>query len=157
MESTLDIKNSLYYEGDIDESLLVFFMKKINSINYCSSKCKSNLKIVLIELITNAITHFSGLPYGRLLIKKENNDCIIAVSNLVDEKGFKQLIENINHIKTLKNVKQEYNNLLAAASFDKLMGLGLLEIYNKSNGNLEISSVPAHEYKLITIKLKIDG
>ncbi len=153
----MELKNRIYYEGDLDEDVLIFFMKKTNTIDFCSGKTKSNLKIALIELITNAITHLSGVAYGRVLVTKQNDDCYVAVSNIVNPNSLVVLMDNIKRIKSIKDVKKEYNKLLADASFDKLVGLGLLEIFNKSNGNVEITTESALENTLVTIKLKING
>ena len=148
-------KNRIYFEGDLDENVLVFFLKKINDGNYFPNKFKSNLKIILIELITNAITHYHNVAFGKVLVEKKGDHYLISVTNFISQKNLQLLKKNLIYFKSLKEVRSQYNALLKSATLEKSVGLGLLEIFNKAKGNIKLQTQTVSGNKIITIKIKI--
>ncbi len=155
MKKVKENKNRIYFEGDLDENVLVFFLKKISDGNYFSNKFKSNLKIILIELITNAITHYHNLAFGKVLVEKNGDHYLISVTNFISQKNLQLLKKNLIYFKSLKEVKSQYHALLKSATLEKSAGLGLLEIYNRAKGNVQLQTQTVSGNKIITIKIKI--
>lgn len=149
-------KYIVYFEGEVDEAVLVFMIKKISDSKYIPNKLKSSLKFILIELITNMITHYSISSYGVVSVEKQKNDYLITASNFVSEQNLKKINANIEVIKKIKNVKGHYNDQLKSVTFDKSVNLGLIEIYNRCKGNLKLSTKEVGNALFLTFKIKLD-
>lgn len=149
-------KYIVYFEGEVDEAVLVFMIKKISDSKYIPNKLKSSLKFILIELITNMITHYSSSSYGVISVEKQKSDYLITASNFVSEQNLKKINANIEVIKKIKNVKGHYNDQLKSVTFDKSVNLGLIEIYNRCKGNLKLSTKEIGNALFLTFKIKLD-
>ncbi len=148
-------KYIIYFEGTVDETTLVFFIKKLSENKILPNKLKSSLKFILIELITNMISHNNEDSYGSISIQKENHDYMIITTNFSTEQNFETVKSNINAIKKIKNVKEHYNDQLKNVSFDKSVNLGLIEIYNRCEGDIKVSSKKAGKQLQITFKIQL--
>lgn len=149
-------KYIIYYEGEVDETVLVFFIKKISDTKLLPSRAKSNIKFILIELITNMISHYSSSSYGVISVEDNEGQIIITSGNYVSETNLKRIESNLDTVKRIKNVKDHYNEQLKSVSYDKSVNLGLIEIYNRCRGNLKLSSKQTGKNLFITFKIKLD-
>ena len=114
------------------------------------------MKFVLIELITNMISHSVADGYGTVSVEKDEDGVSIVSSNYSNKQQFEVIQSNLNLIKKVKNVKGHYNDQLKMVSFDKSVNLGLIEIYNRCNGKLKVSAKEVANQLLITFKLKVN-
>jgi hypothetical protein len=149
-------KYILRFEGEMDEAVLVFIIKKVSDSKVVSNKLKSSLKLVLIELITNIISHYSSSSYGAISLEKTNDGYLITASNYVNEQNLKTVKDNIDTIKKIKNPKGLYNDLLKSVSFNKSVNLGLIEIYNRCKGNIKLTTSGTGNPSFLTLKIKLD-
>lgn len=152
----IEHKYIIHYEGNVDETTLVFFIRKISDNKKLPNRLKSNLKFVLIELITNMISHSVADAYGTVSVEKDEDGVSIVSSNYSNKQQFEVIQSNLNLIKKVKNVKGHYNDQLKMVSFDKSVNLGLIEIYNRCNGELKVSAKEVANQLLITFKLKVN-
>lgn len=152
------IKNRyvIHFEGDVDESVLVFMIRKISDNKVLPNKLKSSLKFILIELITNIISHSLSNSYGIISVEKEERGYLVTAGNYVSEQNLKRINLNIDTIKKIKDIKGHYNNQLQSVSYDKSVNLGLIEIYNRCNGKLKITTKEAGKLVFLTFKIKLD-
>lgn len=144
------------FEGVVDEIALVFFIRKISESKVLSVKLKSTLKFVLIELVTNMISHNSGDSYGLISIEREKDGYSITTRNYSTRQNYKIIQSNIDAIKRIKNTKSYYNEQLKTVSFDKSVNLGLIEIYTRCGGMMKVTSKTEDKQLLITFKIKIN-
>lgn len=153
-----DITNKyiLYYEGEVDETVLVFFIKKISDTKLLPNRAKSNIKFILIELITNIISHYSSSSYGIISLEDNEGQLIITCGNYVSDLNLNRIESNLDVVKRIKNVKDHYNEQLKSVSYDKSVNLGLIEIYNRCKGNLKLSSKQTGKNLFVTFKIKLD-
>ncbi|MBL7896299.1 MAG: hypothetical protein JNK50_13465 [Bacteroidia bacterium] len=153
-----DITNRyiLYYEGEVDETVLVFFIKKISDTRLLPNRAKSNIKFILIELITNIISHYSSSSYGIISLEDNEGQVIITCGNYVSDANLKRIESNLDVVKRIKNVKDHYNEQLKSVSYDKSVNLGLIEIYNRCKGNLKLNSKQTGKNLFVTFKIKLD-
>lgn len=145
-----------HFEGSVDEVTLVFIIRKISEEKKLPGKIKSNLKFIFIELITNMISHHVGDSYGVISAEREKDHYLITASNISSEQNFKIINANLDTIKKIKNVKGYYNEQLKSVSYDKSVNLGLIEIYNRCNGNIKVTSKPEGRYLNLTFKIKLN-
>lgn len=148
-------KYLICFEGTIDETTLVFFIKKISENKTLPNKFKSGLKFILIELITNIISHNNGDSYGSVSIERDKNDYTIITTNFATEQNFETIKSNINVIKKIKNIKNHYNDQLKNVSYDKSVNLGLIEIYNRCDGDMKVTSKKVGKQLQITFKIQL--
>lgn len=146
----------IYFEGDIDELVLVFILKKLSQTQSCPKQIKSSLKIILIEIITNIISHHSFSNHGIISIKGFKGYCLIEAGNFANKENIEVIKANIDEVKKVKNIKDHYKNLLKSVSYEKSVNLGLIEIYNRSKGNLKLETQEILGKSFITFKIKID-
>lgn len=146
----------IYFEGEIDETVLVFMIRKISDNKVLPNKLKSSLKFILIELITNIISHYSTSSYGIISVEKQNDNYVITAANYVSEKNLKKINDNIDIIKKVKSAKEHYADLLKSVSFEKSVNLGLIEIYSRCKGNLKTSTKEIGKNIFLTFKIKLD-
>lgn len=158
MTKKSDIKNKyiIYYEGEVDEAVLVFFIKKISDTKLLPNRSKSNIKFILIELITNIISHYSSSSYGIISVEENEGQVLISSGNYVSETNLKRIESNLEVVKRIKSVKDHYNEQLKSVSYDKSVNLGLIEIYNRCKGNLKLSSKQIGKNLFITFKIKLN-
>ncbi|HRD37214.1 MAG TPA: DUF6272 family protein [Bacteroidia bacterium] len=158
MAKKSDIINKyiLHYEGEVDEAVLVFFIKKISDTKLLPNRAKSNIKFILIELITNIISHYSSSSYGVISVEDNEGQVIITCGNYVSDVNLKRIETNLDVVKRIKNVKDHYNEQLKSVSYDKSVNLGLIEIYNRCKGNLKLSSKQTGKNLFVTFKIKLD-
>ena len=153
-----EMKNKyiIYYEGEVDESVLVFFIKKISDTKHLTNRAKSNIKFILIELITNIISHYSSSSYGVISVEEDEGQVLITAGNYVSESNLKRIESNVDVVKKIKNVKDHYNEQLKSVSYDKSVNLGLIEIFNRCKGNLKLNSKQVGKNLFVTFKIKLD-
>lgn len=149
-------KYLVYFEGNIDEITLVYFIRKISESKEIPVRMRSSLKFVLIEMITNMISHSVGDSYGIISVQEEKGKYKILTRNYTNETNFKSILSNIDTIKKIKNVKNFYNEQLKSVSYDKSVNLGLIEIYNRCKGNLKVESGNEGKKFLITFNVLLD-
>lgn len=130
----------LFFEGNIDEITLVYFIRKISESKEVPAKTRSSLKFILIEMIANMISHSVGDPYGIISVMNENGKYRVITKNYTNESNFKSILSNLEVIKKIKNVKNFYDEQLKSVSYDKSVNLGLIEIYNRCKGKIKIES-----------------
>lgn len=152
----IEHKYIIHYEGIVDEATLVFFIRKISDNKNLPNRIKSNLKFILIELITNMISHSVSDAYGTISVENDEEGIVIVTSNYSNTQQFELIQSNLNQIKKVKNVKGHYNDQLKMVSFEKSVNLGLIEIYNRCNGRMKVSAKEEASQLLITFKLKIN-
>jgi len=158
MAKKSDITNKyiLHYEGEVDETVLVFFIKKISDTKLLPNRAKSNIKFILIELITNIISHYSSSSYGIISLEDNEGQLIITCGNYVSDSNLNRIESNLEIVKRIKNVKDHYNEQLKSVSYDKSVNLGLIEIYNRCKGNLKLISKQTGKNLFVTFKIKLD-
>jgi hypothetical protein len=155
-KESINPKYILRFEGEMDEAVLVFIIKKISDSKIIPNKLKSSLKLVLIELITNIISHYSSSSYGIVSLEKASEGYLITASNYVNEQNLNTIKANLDAIKKIKNPKGLYNDLLKSVSFNKSVNLGLIEIYNRCKGNIKLTTSGDGSPSFLTLKIKLD-
>lgn len=155
-KETIKNRYVIYFEGEVDESVLVFMIRKISDNTVIPNKLKSSLKFILIELITNIISHSVSNSYGIISVEKEEKGYLVTAGNYVSEQNLKRINSNIDTIKKIKDTKGHYNNQLQSVSYDKSVNLGLIEIYYRCNGKLKITTKEAGKLVFLTFKIKLD-
>lgn len=149
-------KYLLYFEGNIDEITLVFFIRKVSEAKAIPSKMRSSLKFVLIELITNMISHSAGDAYGTISVQEEKGGYRIITGNFSNASNLKSIQNSIDTIKKIKNVKNFYNEQLKSVTYDKSVNLGLIEIFNRCKGNMKVESRTEEKKLQITFNILLN-
>lgn len=148
------LEDESYSVGNLDESTIAYFLKHLDTFN-TSKTVKHKLKIVLIELISNILSH-SQNKYGSVFIKRAKNHFIINASNFTAIERIEQTIELLNTIKQTKNLRQHYLNLLSEVSLENMVSLGLVEIYRLSGGEIKISTSTLDGKSVINFEIKLN-
>ncbi len=148
------LEDESYSVGNLDESTIAYFLKHLDTFN-TSKKVKHKLKIVLIELISNILSH-SQNKYGSVFIKRVQNHFIINASNFTATERIIKTIELLNNIKQTKNLRQHYLNLLSEASLENMVSLGLVEIFRLSDGEIKISTSTLDGKSVINFEIKLN-
>lgn len=150
------VDDTIYFEGEITEEVIAGLLKKAATLSI-SAAVRSRLKIVLIELCTNIVTHHSGTAHGEVSVKSVGSVCEVQISSFVSRHDY-SIVENLlNEVKQQPDYEAYYYNKLANNQDDnKSARMGLARIYKMCRGKVDLESTLVVSKTRLTIKLKLD-
>jgi hypothetical protein len=143
-----------YSEGNLDEATIAYFLRHLDNFDVCHT-VKHKMKVVMIELISNIITHARS-SYGSVSIKHTANHFIIKTSNYSSFQNINKTIALANDIRNAENLSAHYLNQLSEVSYEKRVSLGLIEIFRLSNGKINITGGLVDDQPAIHFEIQLE-
>lgn len=154
MAETLD---KIIFEGEITDSTIADLIKQIDIISSLSKKLKSKLKIVIIELCTNIVSHHSGSAEAFIRIEPGEEACHLEVTNYVNQNDLEIIEKIIQKLQVEKDLDEYYFSRLAANTNSNLSAkLGLIRVYKMCEGNFQIHKELVASKVRLTLKLNMN-
>ena len=150
------VNDTIYFEGEITEEVIAGLLKKVSGLN-TSDTVRSRLKIILIELCTNIISHHSGTPHGEVKVNLTAAGCMMSISSFVNKHDFHIVERLLDEVKQQVNYEEYYFNKLSKnPDENKSARLGLARIYKMCRGRIDLESTLVVSKTKLTINLELD-
>lgn len=149
--------HKIFFEGEVTDEVIAKLLREIDCSTGISKKLKGNLKVVVIELCTNIVSHHSGTTHSTVKIHPDETGCGVEVSSFVNLNDFEIIQKIIEQLRAEENIEEYYFKRMANNPDSNLSAqLGLIRVYKICEGQMQLESeLVASKYRLI-FKLRIN-
>jgi hypothetical protein len=152
MTETID---KIYFEGEMTESAISDLLGNIDHWSGHASKNEINLKMIVMELCSNIISHHSATPFCKVTIAADKDYLNLQVGNYVNENDVSIIEQTLNNLHKIQNLKEYYFELLNNMKENKSAKLGLIKIYRICERHLSINTELVNSKIFLTFNARI--
>ena len=149
------VENSIYFEGELSEAEIARLLVKLDQWTDNIFRNKTRIKLAIIELCSNVISHHSGTEYGSVSIIPEDRKCIVEVKSYASSNDLEIIKNVLKEIRASSDLKNHYFKKLEHVG-SRSANLGILRVYRICEGNLVLESEIVASKVLLTFKLIIN-
>lgn len=156
---TLSIENRVLeidFDGVLSEKVISDLLARVDSLAGCSDKIKKDIKIVIIELGLNIISHGTEQSFGAIYLYRNRKEFFIETSNFTSVANLERVAEVLDKLKSIVDLKAHYFSLLELISSQRSVQLGLLKIYRICDRNMLCSGETIQGNLLLKLKITIN-
>lgn len=144
------------YNGMPTDLFLIFIIDQIERSNFIKyKKTKRELSSICIELVNNIITHSKKNAFFELSIDKTADKITIETKNFCSATNYSSALKKLNEIKASNDLPLMIKKSLLKSTTEKSSHLGLIKIFQKTEGNFKINNSATDKYKKFNTKCTI--
>jgi hypothetical protein len=145
------------FKGPVANSTIGYFIDKIERDPSVPEKAKTRFKLVMIELITNILNHFYLDNYCEIDVEREESALVsVTTKNFISEADLEHLRNKIAQLNNAGSVKELYLQALKNTSENHSVNLGIMYVYQKSNGRLSFAMEKKGNNFLLILKTTLN-
>lgn len=146
----------VHFEGEITEKVIAGLLHQLDAYPNTSRTVINRLKMLVIELCTNIITHHSGTPFGSLDIESVNGSYQLSVSSFLNKNDLDIINVTLAGLRANEDINRHYQELLGnIGQSNQSVKLGLAKVYSISKGQMNIETKTIASKILLTFKLTV--
>jgi hypothetical protein len=149
--------NKIVFEGEVTDSVIADLIKQIEKHTGLSKKLKNKLKIVIIELGTNIVSHHSGTADALVTIEPDTKGCRLEVVNYINQNDLEIIEKIIEKLHVQEDLDDYYFSRLGTNIDTNISAkLGLIRVYKICEGNFQVHKELISSKVKLTLKLSIN-
>lgn len=149
-------KEKVLFDGEVTETVLAQLIANVGVLN-TSSAVRNKIKLSLIEMCSNIITHHSGTAHSNIRVDAQPTGATIQVSSYGNANDFSIIKKLLEEVKEQTNFTDYYYNKMAGNTNTNYSSkLGLARVYGLCNGKLSLKNEVVASKVKITFELRIN-